>query len=65
MKRAWWVGLGILSGLWLGWTSFERYHHQRIYPGVQAAGVAVGGLTLEEAAAKVAAAPHKTPLHPA
>ncbi len=61
MKRAWWVGLGILSGLWLGWTSFERYHHQRIYPGVQAAGVAVGGLTLEEAAAKVAAATQNTP----
>lgn len=56
MRRGLRIGLGIFSGLVLGWAGFERYHHNRVFAGVEAAGVAVGGLTLEEATAKIAAA---------
>lgn len=56
MRRGFLIGLGIFTGLVLGWAVFERYHHQRVFAGVEAAGVAVGGLTLDEAAAKIAAA---------
>ncbi|MBO1436665.1 VanW family protein [Meiothermus sp. CFH 77666] len=56
MRRGLLIGLGIFTGLVLGWAVFERYHHQRVFAGVEAAGVAVGGLTLDEAAAKIAAA---------
>ncbi|MCX7782665.1 MAG: VanW family protein, partial [Meiothermus sp.] len=55
MKRGLWVGLGLFTGLVLGWATFERYHHHRVFAGVEAAGVAVGGLTLDEATAKIAA----------
>lgn len=55
MKRGLLIGLGIFTGLVLGWAVFERYHHNRVFTGVEAAGVAVGGLTLDEAAAKIAA----------
>ncbi|WP_299433725.1 VanW family protein [uncultured Meiothermus sp.] len=55
MKWALLVGLGLFTGLVLGWATFERYHHNRVFAGVEAAGVAVGGLTLVEATAKIAA----------
>lgn len=55
MNRGLLVGLGIFTGLVLGWAAFERYHHDRVFAGVEAAGVAVGGLTLDEATAKIAA----------
>ncbi|GIW24565.1 VanW family protein [Meiothermus sp.] len=55
MRRGLLIGLGIFTGLVLGWAVFERYHHQRVFAGVEAAGVAVGGLTVDEAAAKIAA----------
>lgn len=58
MRRGLLIGLGIFTGLVLGWAGFERYHHNRVFAGVEAAGVAVGGLTLEEATAKIAAATH-------
>ncbi|GIW33284.1 VanW family protein [Meiothermus sp.] len=56
MKRSLLISLGVFTGLVLGWAVFERYHHQRVFAGVEAAGVAVGGLTLDEAAAKISAA---------
>lgn len=56
MRRGLLIGLGIFTGLVLGWAGFERYHHNRVFAGVEAAGVAVGSLTLEEATAKIAAA---------
>lgn len=55
MKRGLLVGLAAFTGLVLGWAALERYHHNRVFAGVEAAGVAVGGLTLDEAAAKIAA----------
>ncbi|WP_337868586.1 VanW family protein [Meiothermus sp.] len=55
MKRGLLIGLGIFTGLVLGWAGFERYHHNRVFAGVEAAGVKVGSLTLEEATAKIAA----------
>jgi vancomycin resistance protein YoaR len=54
MKRGLLVGLGIFTGLVLGWAVLERYHHNRVFAGVEAAGVAVGSLTLEEATAAIA-----------
>lgn len=54
MKRGLLIGLGIFTGLVLGWAGFERYHHNRVFAGVEAAGIKVGGLTLEEATAKIA-----------
>ncbi len=56
MRRGLLIGLGIFTGLVLGWAVFERYHHHRVFAGVEAAGVRVGGLTLDEATAKIAAA---------
>jgi len=56
MRRRLLVGLGMFTGLVLGWAGFERYHHNRVMVGVEAAGVVVGSLTLEEATAKIAAA---------
>ncbi|GIW28626.1 MAG: hypothetical protein KatS3mg070_1989 [Meiothermus sp.] len=55
MRRGLLIGLGIFTGLVLGWAGFERYHHNRVFAGVEAAGVRVGGLTLEEATARIAA----------
>ncbi|MGK0617721.1 VanW family protein [Meiothermus cerbereus] len=60
MRRGLLIGLGILTGSLLGWALLERYHHNRVFAGVQAAGVPVGGLTLEEATAKIAAATQNT-----
>ncbi|MCS7068467.1 MAG: VanW family protein [Meiothermus sp.] len=60
MRRGLLIGLGIFTGLVLGWAVFERYHHNRVFAGVEAAGVAVGGLTLDEATAKIAAATQNT-----
>lgn len=56
MRRGLLIGLGIFAGSVLGWAGIERHHHNRVFAGVQAAGVLVGGLTLEEATAKIAAA---------
>lgn len=50
------IGLGIFTGLVLGWAVFERHHHHRVFAGVEAAGVSVGGLTVDEATAKIATA---------
>ncbi|RDI96027.1 hypothetical protein DV704_03665 [Meiothermus sp. QL-1] len=61
MRRAALVGSAVFTGLVLGWAAFERYHLERIYPGVVAAGVPVGGLTLEEATARIAAASANQP----
>lgn len=58
MRRGLLIGLGIFTGLVLGWAGFERYHHNRVFAGVEAAGVRVGGLTLEEATARIAAETH-------
>ncbi|RIH82457.1 Vancomycin B-type resistance protein VanW [Calidithermus terrae] len=48
-----WFALGVVGLLLVGWGGFELYHAQRIYPGVTAAGVPVGGLTLEQATSRV------------
>ncbi|GIW31670.1 MAG: VanW family protein [Meiothermus ruber] len=61
MRRSVVVGLGLATGLALGWAAFEHYHRNRIYAGVKAAGVLVGSLTLEEAEARIAAATQNTP----
>ncbi|AWR87315.1 VanW family protein [Meiothermus taiwanensis] len=61
MRRGVVVGLGLATGLALGWAAFEHYHRNRIYAGVEAAGVRVGSLTLEEAEARIAAATQNTP----
>ncbi len=55
MRRGLLVGLGLLTGLILGWAVFERYHRERVFAGVEAAGISVGGLTLDEATARIAA----------
>jgi len=56
MRRGLLIGMGLFTGSVLGWALLERHHHNRVFVGVQAAGVPVGGLTLEEATAKIAAA---------
>ncbi len=56
MQRGLLIGLGVFTGLVLGWAAFERYHQNRVFAGVEAAGVRVGGLTLDEATARIAAA---------
>lgn len=43
-------------GLLLGWAGLERYYAGHVVPGVVAAGVPVGGLTLDQAAQKIATA---------
>ena len=48
--------LSIVAGLALGWGGFEAYYATRALPGVTAAGVSVGGLTLLEAQNKLATA---------
>ncbi len=54
MNRKMIVPISIVAGLGLGWGGFETYHASRILPGVSAAGVSVGGLTLFEAKTKLA-----------
>lgn len=56
MRRGLLIAAGVLTGAVLGWAIFERYHQTRIFPGISAAGVAVGGLTLDQAAQKIATA---------
>ncbi|RIH91548.1 VanW family protein [Meiothermus granaticius] len=56
MRRAVLVTAGVSTGLLLGWVGLERYSTHHIAPGVVAAGVPVGGLTLDQAAQKIAAA---------
>lgn len=53
MNRSVLLPLTGIAALGLGWGGFELYHAPRILPGVQAAGVQVGGLTVSEAAAKL------------
>jgi vancomycin resistance protein YoaR len=48
--------LSIVAGLGLGWGGFEAYYAPRVLPGVSAAGVPLGGLTLFEAGSKLASA---------
>ncbi len=62
MKRSVLLPLTGIAALGLGWGGFELYHAPRILPGVQAAGVLVGGLTASEAAAKLEAARVKAPV---
>ncbi|MDX2007226.1 MAG: VanW family protein [Meiothermus sp.] len=54
MKRVLLISIGALTGLLMGWVVFERYQQTRIFSGVVAAGVPVGGLTLDAATAKIA-----------
>ncbi len=54
MNRTMIVTTSIVAGLGLGWAGFEAYHSSRILPGVSAAGISVGGLTLFEAKSKLA-----------
>ena len=56
MKRTLLISIGALAGLVLGWVVFERYQQTRIFTGVVAAGVPVGGLTLEAATQKISQA---------
>jgi Putative peptidoglycan binding domain len=56
MNRKIILPISIVTGLGLGWGGFEAYHAPRILPGVSAAGVSVGGLTLFEASSKLKAA---------
>ena len=51
-----------IAALGLGWGGFELYSASRILPGVQAAGMAVGGLSVAEASAKLERAGFKTPV---
>ncbi len=51
-----------IAALGLGWGGFELYFAPRILPGVQAAGVQVGGLTVPEASAKLEATRLKAPV---
>jgi len=50
------IAAGVFTGAVLGWAIFERYHQDRIFPGIIAAGVNVGGLKVDQAAQKIAAA---------
>jgi vancomycin resistance protein YoaR len=54
MNRKVIIPLSIAAGLGLGWGGFEAYYASRVLPGVRAADVSVGGLTLFEAGAKLA-----------
>lgn len=56
MKRGLYITAGVLAGLLLAWAGLERYYSARIFPGVVAAGVPVGGLKTGDAARKIAAA---------
>ena len=62
MNRSVLLPLTGIAALGLGWGGFEAYHAQRILPGVQAAGLAVGGLTVPEASAKLEASRTKAPV---
>jgi vancomycin resistance protein YoaR len=48
-----WTALGVLGLLLVGWSGFELHYAGRVYPGITAAGVPVGGLSVEEALARV------------
>lgn len=56
MKRGLLLAAGVLTGAILGWAIFERYHQTRIFPGISAASVPVGSLTLDQATQKIASA---------
>ncbi|MER3553972.1 MAG: hypothetical protein C4331_06380 [Meiothermus sp.] len=56
MRRGILITAGVLAGLLLGWAGLERYYAGRIFPGVVAAGVPVGGLVPGDAAKKIASA---------
>jgi vancomycin resistance protein YoaR len=62
MKRPLLLSLSGVAALGLGWGAFEVYHAGRILPGVQAAGVNVGGLTVDEAAARLQGANLRVPV---
>jgi vancomycin resistance protein YoaR len=62
MKRPVLLSLTGVAALGLGWGGFELYHAGRILPGVQAAGVNVGGLTVEEATSKLQASSLNVPV---
>ncbi len=56
MNRKIFLPLSIAAGLGLGWGGFEAYYAPRVLPGVSAAGVPLGGLTLFESQTKLASA---------
>lgn len=56
MNRTILISVAAFIGLLLGWVGFERQQQKHVFSGVVAAGVPVGGLTLEEATAKISAA---------
>ena len=62
MNRSVLLSLTGIAALGLGWGGFELYSASRILPGVQAAGMAVGGLTVADASAKLGAARMKAPV---
>ena len=62
MKRSVLLPLTGIAALGLGWGGFELYAASRILPGVQAAGVMVGGLTVPDASAKLRSARTKAPV---
>ena len=62
MNRSVLLPLTGIAALGLGWGGFEMYHAPRILPGVQAAGLAVGGLTVPEAVQRLEATRIKAPV---
>lgn len=56
MRRAILVTVAGAVGLLLGWAGLEHYYANHVVPGVVAAGVPVGGLTLDQATQKITAA---------
>lgn len=56
MRGLRWGALGVLGLLLVGWSGLELRHAGRVYPGITAAGVPLGGLSVEQATARVAEA---------
>ncbi|WP_018466688.1 VanW family protein [Calidithermus timidus] len=56
MRGLRWGALSVLGLLLVGWGGFELRYAGRVYPGITAAGVPLGGLSLERAIARVAEA---------
>jgi vancomycin resistance protein YoaR len=48
-----WIALSVLGLLLVGWSGLELRHAGRVYPRITVAGVPVGGLSAEEALARV------------
>jgi vancomycin resistance protein YoaR len=59
MRRSFWI-IGLIAGIILGIVGLDRYYASRIYPGINAANVAVGGLSKQEAIKRIEAATRST-----